>query len=137
MELVTSNVVARSAQICNFNRDMISQNYRGSGLGPSSGILKTRKHNVSETLSKRPNRVGVFPPHLRMETDPASETLCFLFYRIPDDGRKFKNPVILSIIHHRQNLLDMIRVWLLLIKVSQFYLVEMVEAMTMVTMCAT
>jgi hypothetical protein len=50
-----------------------------------------KKHNVSETgsvsvrrggglrfaLSKGPNRVGVFP-HLRTETDPVSETLCFL-----------------------------------------------------------
>jgi hypothetical protein len=32
-----------------------------------------------------PNRVGVSPPHLRMETDPVSET--FLVFRIPDDGQ--------------------------------------------------
>jgi hypothetical protein len=49
MELVTSNVVAQSAWIYNFNTDMISQNYRVSGLRPSSGILETRKHN-SETF---------------------------------------------------------------------------------------
>jgi hypothetical protein len=30
---------------------------------------------------------GVFPPHLRTETDPVSETSCFLFSRIPDDGK--------------------------------------------------
>jgi hypothetical protein len=42
-------------------------------------------------LSKRPNRVGVFPPaHLRTETDPVSETLCFLVSRIPDDGQSAK-----------------------------------------------
>jgi hypothetical protein len=27
------------------------------------------------------------PPHLRTETDPVSETLCFLVFRIPDDGQ--------------------------------------------------
>jgi hypothetical protein len=37
-------------------------------------------------LSKGPNWVGVFPPHLRMETDPVSEMLCFLVSRILDDG---------------------------------------------------
>jgi hypothetical protein len=38
--------------------------------------------------SKGPNRVGVFP-HLRTETDPVSETLCFslLFRKNPDDGQ--------------------------------------------------
>jgi hypothetical protein len=38
-------------------------------------------------LSKGPNWVGVFLPHLRTETDPVSETSCFLFSRIPDDGK--------------------------------------------------
>jgi hypothetical protein len=37
-------------------------------------------------LSKGPNTVGVSPPHLRTETDPVSEMLCFLVFRIPDDG---------------------------------------------------
>jgi hypothetical protein len=41
------------------------------GLGPSSGILENRKHNVSET-------------------DPESETLCFLVSRTPDDGQSPK-----------------------------------------------
>jgi hypothetical protein len=36
-------------------------------------------------LSKGPNRVGVSPPHLRTETDPVSETMCFLAFRISDD----------------------------------------------------
>jgi hypothetical protein len=43
-----------------------TQSYSGSALCPSSVILNTRKHNVSESLrlalSKGPNRVGVFPP---------------------------------------------------------------------------
>jgi hypothetical protein len=52
-----------------------TQNYWVFGLCPSSSILKTRKHNVSETpsasilrwggrhlvLSKGPNKVGVSP----------------------------------------------------------------------------
>jgi hypothetical protein len=34
------------------------------------------------------NRVGVAsPPHLWTETDPVSETLCFLVSRIPNDGQ--------------------------------------------------
>jgi hypothetical protein len=39
-------------------------------------------------LSKGPNRVGVFP-HLRRETDPVSETLCFfiIISKNPDDGQ--------------------------------------------------
>jgi hypothetical protein len=36
-------------------------------------VYNTQKYWV---LSKGPNRVGVFP-HLRTETDPVSETLCF------------------------------------------------------------
>jgi hypothetical protein len=35
-------------------------------------------------LAKGHNRVGVF---LRMETDPVSKTLCFLVFRILDDGQ--------------------------------------------------
>jgi hypothetical protein len=31
----------------------------------------------------------------KMETDPVFETSCFLVPRIPDDGKKSKNPVIL------------------------------------------
>jgi hypothetical protein len=38
-------------------------------------------------LSKGTNWVGVSPPHLRMETDPVSETSSFLFSRIPNDGK--------------------------------------------------
>jgi hypothetical protein len=45
-----------------------TQNYWVFGLFPSSRILGTRKHDVSET-------------------DPVSETSCFLVPRIPDDGK--------------------------------------------------
>jgi hypothetical protein len=37
------------------------------GLYPSSGMWKTKDHNVSET-------------------DPVSETLCSFVFHIPDDG---------------------------------------------------
>jgi hypothetical protein len=37
------------------------------------------------------------------ETDPVSETSCFLVSRIPDDGKVQKNPIILCVIHRRQN----------------------------------
>jgi hypothetical protein len=37
----------------------------------------------SETLAKLLN----CSLHLRMERDPVSETLCFLVFRIPDDGQ--------------------------------------------------
>jgi hypothetical protein len=50
------------------------------------------RHTVIEVaLSKGPNRVGVFP-HLRTETDPVSETLCFslLFRKNPDNGQSPK-----------------------------------------------
>jgi hypothetical protein len=103
---------------------------------PSSGILETRKHDVSETGcfrpqvkggNKTPTQLGpletailnhwtissflgaqlsrcLIPPfYLRTGTDPVSEKSCFLVSRIPDDGKVQKNPVILCVIHHRQN----------------------------------
>jgi hypothetical protein len=45
-------------------------------------------------------------PHLRIEIDAVSETSCFIVSRIPDDGKSPRNLVILSVIHHRQNLLE-------------------------------
>jgi hypothetical protein len=39
---------------------------------------------------------------LRTEIHPVSETLCFPVFRILDDGQSPENPVILSVIHHRQ-----------------------------------
>jgi hypothetical protein len=38
-------------------------------------------------LSRGPNWIGVFSPHLRTETDPASETSCIIFSKILDDGK--------------------------------------------------
>jgi hypothetical protein len=46
--------------------------------------------NPRLALSEGPNRVGVFPLHLRLETDPVSEMFCFLVSRIPDDGQVLK-----------------------------------------------
>jgi hypothetical protein len=63
--------------------------------GYTYSVGSHRKSLTSVTLSKEPNWVGIFPPHLRTETDPISET-CFLVSRIPDS-------VILTVIHHRQN----------------------------------
>jgi hypothetical protein len=51
---------------------------------PSSGILETRKHDVSETGRK-----------LRTQTDPVSK-MYILVSRIPDDGKVQKNPIILN-----------------------------------------
>jgi hypothetical protein len=48
-----------------------TQNYWVFGLFPSSRSLEIRKHDASET-------------------DPVSETSCFLVSRIPDDGRSTK-----------------------------------------------
>jgi hypothetical protein len=61
-------------------------------LCPSSGVLETRKHSqwLRLTLSTGSNWVRIFPPHLRNETDPISEALCFLVSRIPDDGQSPK-----------------------------------------------
>jgi hypothetical protein len=67
-----------------------TQNYWVFGLHPSSCILKTTEHGVQWlrlALSNGPNRVGVSPSHLRTETNPVPETLCFLVFRIPDDGQ--------------------------------------------------
>jgi hypothetical protein len=67
-------------------RTLVVQNYWVSGLCLSSGILNTRKHNVSET-------------------DPVSKTL---FSSILNSGwcTQSRNPVILSVVQHRQNPLD-------------------------------
>jgi hypothetical protein len=51
------------------------------------------KQAVRKTCFVYPSnlKIEVFPPtHLRMETDPVSETLCFLVPRIPDDGKSPK-----------------------------------------------
>jgi hypothetical protein len=58
-------------------------------------------------LSNGPNRVGV-SPHLRAETDPVSETSCFLPSNSLESGRwtKSENPLTLCVKHHRQNLIE-------------------------------
>jgi hypothetical protein len=44
------------------------------------------------------------PLYLRTETDPVSETSCFLVSRIPDDGKvQKKKTVFVCFIHRRQN----------------------------------
>jgi hypothetical protein len=72
------------------------------GLTPRLTDWLTVSRNVTLTLttvvqwlrlalSKGPDWVGVPPsPHLRTETDTISETSCFLFSRIPDDGKVLK-----------------------------------------------
>jgi hypothetical protein len=96
------------------NRNMT---FRKLNLFPSSGeggrrhllSVGPEKERISITglaLSKGPNWVGVFSPlHMRMETNPVSETSCFysLEYQTME---KTKNPVILCTIHHRQNPLE-------------------------------
>jgi hypothetical protein len=59
-----------------------SQNYWVFGLFPSSGIVGTRKHDVSVAGS-----VSESSP---TEIEPVSETSCFLVPRIPDDGKSPK-----------------------------------------------
>jgi hypothetical protein len=66
------------------------------GLCPSfrwvGGIYSVGSLMKRLSLSKGPNRVGISPPHLRTETDPVSETLCSLVFRIPDDRQSLKEP---------------------------------------------
>jgi hypothetical protein len=78
-----------------------TQDYWVFGLCPSSGILDTRKHDVSETGSvpvlrwrRGEDTYSVGPLHLRTETDPVSEKSCFLVSRIPDDRKVQKKTVI-------------------------------------------
>jgi hypothetical protein len=61
-------------------------------LGPSERVVQW----LRLTLSKGPNRVGV-SLHLRMETDPVSETSCFLSSNSLESGQwtKSENPLIL------------------------------------------
>jgi hypothetical protein len=78
-----------------------TQNYWGSRLCPTSGILKTR--NTFRKLGLFPSscdggedtyfvgslrRANLTLSHnLMTDTDPAAETVCFLVGRIPDDGQ--------------------------------------------------
>jgi hypothetical protein len=47
-------------------------------------------HSLRLALSVGPNTVVVSLHHLRTETDPVSETLCLLVFRIPDGGQSPK-----------------------------------------------
>jgi hypothetical protein len=47
-------------------------------------------------LSKGLERVDDSSPHLRTETDPVSERLCFPVSRISDDGQSLKKTVFLA-----------------------------------------
>jgi hypothetical protein len=86
------------------------QNYWVLELCPSSGILKNttfrnldvfpfsgegetvccvsqKEQRLRVALSNESNGIVIsLPPHLRTETDPDSETLCFLVFRLPEDG---------------------------------------------------
>jgi hypothetical protein len=61
--------------------------YHPSGEKTSTllGLLERANLWLRLALSKGPNIVGVFPPHLKTEIDPVYETLCFLVSRIPMD----------------------------------------------------
>jgi hypothetical protein len=72
-----------------------TQNYWVSGLCPLFRILNARKHNVLETgpvievtsFWGTQESMCLPPPHLRTETDPVSKMLCFLAFRIVDNGQ--------------------------------------------------
>jgi hypothetical protein len=94
---------------------LYSQSHCFPRLCLSPGILSTRKHTGSASVFRRTEgdtySVGpvtlsypsVFP---KPGTDPVSGTLRFLVFRILNDGKIPAIPLILSVIHHRQNPLD-------------------------------
>jgi hypothetical protein len=54
--------------------------------------LAARVEGPLESANLRgPTEFVSSPPHLRTDTDPVSEMSCFLFSRIPDDGKSRKN----------------------------------------------
>jgi hypothetical protein len=74
-----------------------TQNYWVLGPTLSSGILKSREHKVSEigyvSILTWGDTHTVLGPlertnlkQWRTQTDPVSETLCYLGFRISDDG---------------------------------------------------
>jgi hypothetical protein len=88
--------------VINFKACMITQNYWVFGNFSSPCILETRKQDVSETGSVSVLRWGRKTP---TQLSPLERTNLnhFLEYR---KMKKSKNPVIMSVIHHRQNLLE-------------------------------
>jgi hypothetical protein len=60
-------------------------------------------------LSEEPYILGVSSSHPRTEADQVSEKLCSLVFYNTGRWTKSKNPVILSVMHHRQNPLESTR----------------------------
>jgi hypothetical protein len=54
-------------------------------LGPSGRANLNHWNEVSSFEGTQQNRSP--SSHMRTETDPVSETLCFLVFIIPDDGQ--------------------------------------------------
>jgi hypothetical protein len=107
-----------------------------SGLFSIVGYSKEYKHDVSEIesssvlrwsrgedttllgpleliqwlrlgLSKGLNWVGVFSPTSLEDGDRSFRNVMFLFLRVPDDGKKSKNPIIMCALHLRQDPYDL------------------------------
>jgi hypothetical protein len=78
------------------------KSYRRTNLF-SDDMKKISLKTGKRFSTRKPNRVGV-SLHLRAETDPVSETSCFSSNYL-ESGRwtKSENPVILCVVHHRQN----------------------------------
>jgi hypothetical protein len=106
---------------CTYHKSR-SQNYWVFGLFPSSGILKTRKLDVSETglfsssgEGETPTLLGSleranlnhwtegFPPSPEDGNRPSFRNVVFSSFWNTGRWTKSKNPVILNVIHHRQN----------------------------------
>jgi hypothetical protein len=81
---------------------------RGETIPTLSGPFERAKSGDRLTLSKGPNRVGVYPPPSPEDGNRSSfrNVVCFVVSRIPDDGQSPKNPVIMNIMHHRRNPLE-------------------------------
>jgi hypothetical protein len=58
-----------------------------SGIYIVSVIMTCVVQWLRLAFSKGPNKLRVFPPHMRTETEPVSETSCSLVFRIRDGGQ--------------------------------------------------
>jgi hypothetical protein len=57
--------------------------------------LAIPEYSVTEVSSFQGTQHSMFlPPHLRMEADPVSETLCSLVFRIPDNEQNPKISIV-------------------------------------------
>jgi hypothetical protein len=61
--------------------------FRDLDLFPFSGERKETPTLLSHLERVDPTELISPSLHMRRETDPVSETMCFLVFRIPDDGR--------------------------------------------------